>query len=307
MKLKFLFAFAISVGLIVTSCKKRDGIDSSVEQHNQDVNNTKSESDNLNTDINNALSNTSVMGKNNAVQTTSICGATIDSSHINDATPYIILTFDGTTTCDSRIRSGQVKVELTQGAHWHDAGAVLRVTHTNYKVVYTSLNNHYLIFNGVKFLTDVNGIDWISVWLGTDTIKVKERAYNQTVTFENGQTSTWSVARISQWWMSNSGFQINATAAADTVISGKNVDSWGTTRFNTSFITEMQQPWQSNTTCGLWRPTSGIYKSTTDNFTIQATLGTDASGNQISSGCAYGLKLDWTLGVHSGNAVIGYW
>ncbi len=306
-----ILALAIGAGIVVASCKPKESssnLDSNVESHNQDVNNTKSESDNLNTDVNNALINISGFGKNGEVQAYSICGAVIDSSHQFDSpNPYITFTFDGQTNCDGRIRSGVVKVKLIQGTAWTDVGAKLEITHTAYKVVYTYHNNHFLVFNGIKYLTNVNGYDPWQVWLGLQTVSIRERATNLTVDYENGQTAHWSVARLSSWSMSNSGYQINATVNGDTVVGGKTLDSWGVTRFGTNFTTEMIQPWKSNTTCGLWRPTSGKYTSVTDSFSITATLGVNTSGNQISSGCAHGLKLDWTLGVHSGNAVIGYW
>jgi hypothetical protein len=168
------------------------------------------------------------------------------------------------------------------------------------------LNNHFVTFNGTKYLTDVNGIDWIGIYFGTKTALVRERCYDMTVTFENGQTSLWKTARTSEWGM-NAG-QIYAIANGDTTINGKTVDSWGVTRFGTNFVTEMVQPWKSGTACGWWRPTQGKYTSTTDNFSITATFGTDNNGHQVTSGCAYGFKLDWTLNnpSSSGNAVLAY-
>ncbi|MBP6515849.1 MAG: hypothetical protein KA242_02285, partial [Chitinophagales bacterium] len=81
MKIKFFFVWTICVGLIVSSCKKADNdtvnrtADPNAKQHNEDVSNTKSESDNLNTDVNNALSNISGFGKTDKAEALSICGA----------------------------------------------------------------------------------------------------------------------------------------------------------------------------------------------------------------------------------------
>ncbi len=313
MNIKFFFVWTICVGLIVSSCKKADNdtvnrtADPNAKQHNEDVSNTKSESDNLNTDVNNALSNISGFGKTDKAEALSICGASIDSTHQNDPIPYITITFDGTTNCNNRIRAGVVKVELIAGAKWSDVGAKLRITHTNYKVTFPSLNNHFVTFNGTKYLTDVNGIDWVGIYFGTKTALLRERCYDMNVTFENGQTSLWKSARTSEWGIKNF-TEIYATVNGDTTINGKIIDSWGITRFGTNFITEMVQPWKSGTTCGWWRLTQGKYTSTTDNFNITATFGTDNNGNQVSSGCAYGFKLDWTLNnpSSSGNAVLAY-
>lgn len=312
MKFKFFFIWTICVGLVVSSCKKADDktvnrtADPNAKQHNEDISNTKSESDNMNTDINDALLHVSGFGKTDETTGYALCGATIDSSGRYGTIPTLIFTFDGTTVCNGKIRAGEVKVELIAGAKWSDVGAKLRVTHTNYKVTFTTLNNHFVTFNGTKYLTDVNGIDWIGIYFGTKTALVRERCYDMTVTFENGQTSLWKTARTSEWGMT--GAQIYAIANGDTTINGKTVDSWGVTRFGTNFVTEMIQPWKSGTACGWWRPTQGKYTSTTDNFSITATFGTDNNGNQVTSGCAYGFKLDWTLNnpSSSGNAVLAY-
>ncbi|MFN8277051.1 MAG: hypothetical protein U0T84_06190 [Chitinophagales bacterium] len=304
--------------LLLSSCAKKTDttntvtVDGNSKQHNEDVQNTKTESDNVNTDINGALSGISGFGKNGAVGALySICGATIDSSHASGSQPYIDIHFDGITNCSGRIRSGDIRVQLISGAHWSSVGAMLQVTHTNYKVTFPGLNNHSLTFNGVKYLTDVSGIDWIGVYFGTKTVSIRERSYNTTVTFDNGNVSSWNSFRLSTWGISNgtTNPQYYAIVNGDTTIDGKVIDSYGKTRFNTDFITEMVQPWKSGTACGWWRPTAGIYTSRTDRFTITATFGTDASGTQVTSGCAYGFKLNWALdsGSVTGERVLAYW
>ena len=102
---------------------------------------------------------------------------------------------------------------------------------------------------------------------------------------------------------------LTGTVNGDTTIGGKTIDSWGKTRFNTNFTTEMIQPWESNTTCGWWCPTQGNYSSVTDSFTVTALLGVNSAGTQVTSGCAYGLKLNWTLqpGNYTGEAIVQYW
>jgi hypothetical protein len=296
----------------VSSCKKADTnnvnrtADPNAKQHNEDVSNTKTESDNINTDINQALANISGFGKTDETNGYALCGASIDSSGQHGTIPTVIFTFDSSTVCNNRVRSGQVKVELIAGTKWSDAGAKLKITHTNYKVKFVLLNNHFVTFNGTKYLTDVNGVDWWGIYSGTKTALVRERCYDMTVTFENGQTSLWKTARTSEWGM-NTG-QLYAIANGDTTINGKTIDSWGVTRFGTNFVTEMVQPWKSGVTCGWWNPTQGKYTSTTDNFSVTATFGTDKNGNPVTSGCPYGFKLEWTIGnpSSSGNAVLAY-
>lgn len=311
--LKLIPMFVIVV-LVCTSCKPKakttTTADPNSSQHNEDVQNTKAESDNSNTDINSALTGTSGFGKNNAAEAISICGATIDSSHQHDATPYLLINFDGSTVCSAppRTRSGQVKVELITGNAWTDAGAQVRVTYTNYKVTFTTHNNAFVTFNGTKLLTDVNGIDWIAVYLG-QSVQLRERTYGMTVTFENGAIASWNSARLSTWAFSATNLGITATVNADsTSPTGKHIDSWGQTRFGTNFTTEMVIPWQSNSICGWWAPTQGEYTSTTDDFTVTAQLGLDGNGNAITSGCASNFRLSWTLTASgtSGSLVLAY-
>jgi len=318
MKIKNLFYSAMCLCLLsFASCSKVGDktnnfttADPNAKQHNQDVSDTKSESDNVNTDVNNALTNMTTFGKNGQLQAISICGATIDSSQQNASPPSITITFDGHTVCPNpnRIRSGTIKVELISGTHWTDVGAQLRVTHTNYKVAFTDLSNHYVTFNGVKYLTDVNGINWITLYLGSSTATTRERSYNMQVTFDNGQSESWNTARLSTWGINNQ-TEIYTVVNGDTSMNGQTVDSWGITRFGTNFTTAMIQPWKSNSTCGWWRPTSGEYTSTTTNFTVTVTFGVDASGNSTAVNCgAYGFKLAWTLlpSNSTGTALVPY-
>lgn len=304
----------VAFSLMLSSCTKltKNTIaDPNAKQHNEDVSNTKNESDNLNTDINNILKDVQGFGKtdNNAAFT--VCGATVDTSHQYDPTPKVTVTFDGTTACGNpaRIRSGTVTLELVQGNKWSDAGAKLKVTHTDYKVTFVNLNNHYLTFNGTKYLTNVNGFDYVGYFFnGSLTAHIRERSNDMTVTFENGQTESWNSARLSTVQITNY-TTITATVNGDSISNGKTIDSWGTTRFGTHFTTEMISPWVSGTTCGWWRPTQGKYTSTTDNFSVTATCSVDQQGNVVSSGCgAYGYKIEWNYnnGTATGNAVVAY-
>jgi len=285
--------------------------DPNAKQHNEDISNTKGESDNLNNDIN-ALTKEvqSFVGKNAEAQAWSICGVSHIDSTPQGGHPSLIITFDGTTSCGSpaRIRSGQVQVELIAGQHWLDAGSQLRITHTNYKVTYVNLQNHYLTFNGTKYLTCLQAVDWLTYYFnGSASTQIRERSYNVTVTFENGSNDSWNCARLTHWSVSNySNFSV--TVDADTTMAGKNIDSWGTTRFGTSFTTEMITPWVSGTTCGWLKPTQGKYTSVTDNFTVTATASVDQNGHTVSGCSGYGYKLEWNYqnGTATGDAVIPY-
>lgn len=292
--------------LFLTNCTKPETTGKNktdVQQHNEDVNNTKSEADNLNTDIINVLREAPGFQKKESVDAYAICGGTVDDSQQYNATPTLYINFNGASCGNpARKRTGQVKVELIQGNKWSDVGAVLRVTHINYKVVFVNLNNHYVIFNGTKYLTNVVGTDW-ATYLSTGNVQlqIKDRSNDMTVQFENGQTDKWNHARKNVINVT-AYTTIDVTVNADTVINGKNIDSWGVTRFGTNFLTEMIVPWKSGTTCGWWKPTQGKYTSTTDNFTVTATASVDKNGKPVTGCSGYGYLLEWQYSNGNNNA-----
>jgi hypothetical protein len=316
MKTKFgIMAFLFLCIVAINSCGKlKDDnnnatADPNAKQHNEDISNTKNESDNLNTEINNILRDTPGFGKKEGAAAT-ICGGTIDDSHQYDQVPKLIITFDGTTSCGNpaRKRSGQVVVELIQGNAWADQGAKLKLTYIDYKVTFVTINNHYITFNGTKYLTNVTGFDGLSyVLTGALTAQIRERSDDMIVTFENGQAASWNSARLSTWQVTNY-TTIVATANGDSISGGKTIDSWGVTRFGTHFTTEMNTPWKSGTTCGWWKPTQGKYTSTTDNFTVTATFGVNGNGDVVTVGCPNYFKINWTIlsSGSNGEAVIQY-
>ncbi|MBK7958496.1 MAG: hypothetical protein IPK03_10535 [Bacteroidetes bacterium] len=87
------------------------------------------------------------------------------------------------------------------------------------------------------------------------------------------------------------------------------MESWGVNRYGNAFTTRVSQPWESNSTCGGWKPIKGKYTYETSDFSANITFGTDASGNQVSSGCASSFKIDWSIfsGNKTGSAIINYW
>jgi hypothetical protein len=137
--------------------------------------------------------------------------------------------------------------------------------------------------------------------------KIRERSDDMTVTFENGQTAFWNFARLTTWQVTNYS-NLTATVNGDSTNGTKKIDSWGITRFGTPFTTQMITPWKSGTVCGWWRPTQGKYISTTDNFSVTATFGTNNLGDP-QTGCPNYFKLNWTLfaSSDSGQAVIPYY
>lgn len=286
---KLLPVFAIALSLFSTSCDRNSNnpttVDANEQQHSQDADRVKSESDQVVSDAESVLSATSV-GRVSGTAGATVCGATIDSSLIAQKT--IVINYDGITNCSGYVRSGSVQLKLVNGNRWRDAGAVVEITHTNYKVT-RQMDSKFITFNGVKYVTNLNGSF-------TLTRAYKERGTNLNVTFDDNTQRTWSLARH---WSVNitslSPFAVNYIVSGDTTVNGiANAMAWGTNRYNVSFVNSTPTPILMDNECGFNKPKSGkMQHNLTGKGVLTATAGVDANGNAVTSGCAYGYKLEW--------------
>ncbi len=304
------------LGMSLSSCKKDEKEDAQLNeefrQFNDDSNDYKNENDQVDDDVNNTVGESS-LGRFAGVQSSPLCGVTIDSSQI--AQKILFFNFDGVTSCfsPSRFRSGTIKVQLTTGNNWGDIGSVLTLTYINFKVTKQS-NNKWIKFNGVKTLKNVYGHDWLGFISGTASIDYESRAFNVNVEYDNGQTAIWNHARQSSWSFADNGAPngidlFNFECNGDTSLNGYSaVDSWGTNRFGQPFTTYYNNDWNSDTYCGLWRPTSGQLTHVVNSSNFVLTLGVDPSGNPITNPdlCAYGYKVNWTVNGNTQVAVLSY-
>lgn len=302
----------ILIGAFPSCVKDEDKakLDAKTEQFNNDADKYKEESDQADSDINNSINdNGSFGGRVAGVLSSPLCGVTIDSSQL--AQKILFYNFDGQTPCftPSRTRGGQIKVQLTTGNSWNDAGAVLTLTYSNFKITRLS-DNKSIMFNGQKTLKNVNGHNFLGFLLGTASYKYQSRASNVNVTYDDGTTAIWNRANTTEWLYSPSGTHsplITFTAVGDTSLNGfTTVDTWGTNRYGQSFTTYYNTPLVSNTYCGLWRPNSGTLTHHVNNADFVLTLGVDQSGNATTLDCAYGYKVTWTTNGSANNVVLSY-
>ena len=290
------------IGLSV-SCKKKESEDATLDQETRqfsdDGNNYKSANDEANKDADAAVNSVVSFGrgiKSPASTLSDHCGFTIDSSLAGQK--ILTLEFDSTTYClsPSRIRAGKIKVQLTQGNQWGDAGSVLTLTFLNYRVIYFPNNQPYhIVFNGVKTYENVSGVS-LDFWLGTASIVYKERANNIQVNWNNGAgQSVWNSARVITWSFAPQTSQLTFSASGDTSFNGyNNVDSWGTNRYGYDFITYYNIALETNTYCGLWRPVQGELIHHVNNRDYRLNFGVNNEGNPRTDNCGYGWKITWT-------------
>lgn len=309
--IKSVVLVCLLISIAFVSCKKDNNdqqLDDNFRTFNDDSQYLKGETDQADSDINNALGDIPAFGNRSteagSVLSSPLCGATIDSSQI--AQKIIFFNFDGVTPCfsPSRTRAGQIKVELTSGNLWSDVNAVLTLTYINFQVT-RLYDNKSITINGVKTLKNINGNNWLGFLAGTATLRYQARAFNLNVLFDNGATAIWNIARTTEWDYTPTGPTsplITFTAVGDTTLNGFNyVDSWGINRFGSAFTTYYTAPLVANTYCGLWRPNSGNLIHEVNSSTFQLELGVDQSGSPTPYVCAYGYKVTWTV---NGNTYI---
>lgn len=315
--MKKLLFVAILFGTTIVSCGLlKNLLDSKIEQHNEDSNTYKAELDQVDSDINDALSDIEGFGKTDyheEVFSSPLCGVTIDCTDVAQGILYF--NFDGTTPCfsPSRTRSGQIKVELINGNAWSNQGAVIEQTFIDFRVVHLA-SGRSIEFDGVKTLKNLDGHDWIQFVLGQTEFAYESRSTDMTVTFDNGATADWNHARTITWSYHPAGSNpdipyqyIGFEATGDTTLNGTSgIDSWGTNRFGSEFVTYYNQPLLSNTYCGLWRFNSGelVHEVNGDDYTLK--LGVDQNGNPASGTCAYGFEVSWNVGNNSNSQVFSY-
>ena len=301
---KHIWIAALVFAAAFTSCKKDDKENeesvTKLSTQAEDNNDTKSESDQTNTDVTDALENFSSINGRKAVTEGKkvICGCSIDSSQLENK--ILVLNFDGITPCGtpSRTRSGSIKVQLVEGDRWIHQGARLKITHNNFKVTRLKDSKSWT-FNGDKYLTNVRGTNWLGFIAGVDSLLYRERGAGLTVALSGGGIIHYSVARTTSWKVIKSqtiSDYIQFSAMGDTTISGlANTDTWGTNRFDNAFTNNYLSRLVSNTYCQVWRPVRGELVHRANGNTLTLKMGVNEQGQTDTRDCAYGWKLNWLL------------
>jgi hypothetical protein len=316
---KAIFKFSIlmlSSTLIFTACtKKKEPTptdDTSLQtQNGSDDSNASSESDAALNDANTAISGSITMNGARIAAYPVVAGAssvTYDSSSTTGKT--IVITYDGTTVINGRTRSGSLTAHIPYATNWTTAGTVLTLTFTNLKA--TRSDGKSLTLNGTKTITNVNGGN-IKTLTSTcsGSLVHKIRSANMQLTFDDGTSRTWNVARTRTITCLGSGsFSISTTG--DTTVGGNaNVAMWGTNRAGNTFYSIISTPvvW-NNTTCSIlgnyyFVPVSGVRVIQGLDHALTITFGVTSTGTAASAGtCPYGYRLDWVNAQGTAKEVI---
>jgi hypothetical protein len=312
MKLKNLVLplFAIAIAGIVFSCKKSNNSSSnsntdsaSVQVQSDDQSRVSNENDAVINDVNTTMSaQGSVTGSSltpgirSGVETTGaypveslICDAsvTVDTSN---STRTITITYNGANCNLTRTRTGVVTISIPAGVRWSDKGAVVTVSIQHLKITRIP-DSKSITVNGTHTYTNVSGGSLTNLpTLGSITHTVTSD--DMTITFDNGETRSWHIARQRVYSYANGIVVTESGMHMDGSTTG--ITEWGTNRFGNSFETVFTSPVVLTQSCN-WRLTSGQIEVIRPAVTITLTLGLDSTGTP--TGCPgtgfYYFKLVW--------------
>ena len=312
-----LFATTL-IGLLFTACKKSSSDSSSSTTSNTDLQTQSDDEARVYTETTAAINdeNAAMVGESsvtgagfasaarfgvaldggnggNGNWTGLLCNATvtIDST---DNPRTITITYNGKTADSLRSRTGSIVISIAQGVHWSEAGAVVTVNF-NKLAITRLLDNKTITFNGTHTYTNVSGGSLVTLTSDVATpITHTITSSNMSITFDNGTTRTWSVAR--QRVFSYSGGIVITETGTYTDGSLQGVSEWGTNRFGNSFTAQIASPLVVSGSCG-FQLTSGTHVLTTVGGVLTLTYGLNANGAVASScpalGSFYYFQLVW--------------
>lgn len=294
MKKTYLLLAAITflTGItLLNSCKKEknDPTDTAVLNQEQasDAEDVSASSDAVDDDVDNVMSLSSL--KSTAAQVLP-CNVSIDSSQLSSK--KVTITFNGANCAGTRTRTGKVEVSLTNGTKWSDVGAVITVKYTDVKIV-RNATGRYIILNGTKTHTNVSGglIKNLGNTGTPSTIVRNIASDNMSVTFTNGAQKSWHIARTRTFTKVNNSLVITISGFGQA--DGKsNLVEWGTNRRGTDFYTQIATPVVMSQECD-YQPSAGVKVHYVGLRIVTTTLGTDANGTPVTSGCASYYKVSW--------------
>jgi hypothetical protein len=304
--MKKLLAISLLVGtsLFLQGCKKDDeepNLSSQFFQQSADESGVSSENDLVFDNLNTVYQTTEAPGGGRAAAI-NICGAT--TSIVGNV---VSLTFDGTTSCDGRIRNGVVTMQLIAGIRFRDINAVAQVSYNNYSVQRTIAGtSRTIVFNGTQYVKNISGGNVIDLVAGSNL--VHKISGNLSAQFDGQATRrSWSVSRV-RTYTKTSVDQYELTIVGDTTYNGQSgVDVIGTNRFGDRFWAITATPIKVNNTCGWGRPTQGKRAHYNDNdASLIVTFGTNISGVISGTNCPAFYKVDYSRRNRNYTAVYPY-
>ena len=298
-RIQFLLAAVLAISVTFIGCKKTDNTsspndDTALSQHSDDQNTFSQSTDDIANDGNNAIDNSNAFqGRPGSVDNTNLLPAPCNADIVLDSANglrRLTVTYHGLNCIGTRTRTGVVVFSMPLAQHWKDAGAVLTISIQSLVITRVS-DNKSITINGTAAVTNVSGgrLRDLSA-LGTITHTITSPGI--TVTFDNGTSRSWQIAKQRVFTYDN-GVVITTTGThTDGSITG--ISEWGTNRFGNAFVTAISQPMTIRQDCS-WRLTSGQVTHYKLSATIVATFGLDSAGNPTTCPTGtYYYKIVWT-------------
>ena len=224
----------------------------------------------------------------------------------------VTLSYDSSACSLMFRRTGSITISMPgfgNGTRWKDKNATITIAFNNYKVTRLS-DGKSITFNGSKSITNLTGGLIPTLAYNASPVQHKITTNNLSITFDDGTQRKWSVYQIRTW--SNIGptspvFQVQISS--DTIVNGlSNVTMWGTNRLGNNFYVQLTNALTANSSCGWYKPTSGVRVITGISHVITETFGVDLlTGNPIgyTGTCvAEGFRINWTNANNQSKQVI---
>ena len=297
--LRILMVAVIAISVTFTSCKKADKDTDNTDQlttHSEDQSRFSNEIDATANDENAAIESYGAFTGRPTNVLTPPCDATV-SLDSTATLRRITIVYNGQVCLGAhRTRLGQVVLTMPLGQHWRDPHAVITTTITNLKITRLS-DNKSITINGNHEVENWTGGRLAGLFMpgGPTAIVHKITSSGMTVTFDNGTSRNWKVAK--QRTFTNEADKLVITTIG-THIDGNivGISEWGTNRFGSDFFTSITQPMVIREDCQ-FRLVSGQVTHQRLAATVTATFGLNAAG--VATSCpglqgVYYLKIVWT-------------
>jgi len=296
---------AALVGLIFTGCKKNDDTpanptDASNEQtiNAADDSRFTAASDEILDETNGiALNNSKFRGDFVGIITGTHypCNGTIDSSMQSQGT--IKVNYHGNNCSNTFSLRGAVTLQLPYNTTTNTvtpfsaAGSVLSITFHDLSVTRLS-DNKPLIFNGTKYVTNVNGglVDDAADFANAVLFHITGMLQ---ITFDDNTVRTWNIDR-NRLFTRNASITLITVTGNATQNGYSNASAWGINRMGNDFTITINTPIVFSSACS-YNAMGGVKMHHGVVRELTVTYGVDQNGNTGlgTASCPYGYKLNW--------------
>jgi hypothetical protein len=296
-----LGAIAMAFALSLPACKKGDSplpkdddkqTTQSVTVQSDDQTRFSAEMESTDAEIIAAVeANADFTGRmDGAASTASTCNAIVTLENTTTLRKMTI-TFNGTDCIGTGSRTGTVVISMPLNTRWKDAGAVMTVQISDLAISRLS-DGKKMTINGTRKLTNVTGGKMTQLF-SLPGITHTITSSNMVVTFDDGTTRNWQVAR-KRVFTYNGGVVLTVTGTHEAGgVTG--ITEWGSNRLGAAFTSAITMPLVFRQDCN-FRLTAGSVTHRTGPFTAAINFGLNAGGTPTScpgTGSFY-YKLAWT-------------